>query len=63
MIHEADPKSRDGSDHYFHTCCPSTFKISQNKTKFKREIVIATGGTVGLAWWIIDGTHILWYAV
>ena len=24
LIHLADPKSRSvGSDHYFHTCCPS----------------------------------------
>ena len=65
-----DPRGRPtvtaGSDLYFRTCCLSVrpsplFKISQkSKTKtLSSEIVIATGGTVGLAEWIIDGTHIL----
>ena len=35
------------------------FKISQNN--FEARIVIATGGTVSLAEWIIDGTHVLFY--
>ena len=48
-----------GSDHYFHTYRPSKIKIFSNSrkiTQFSREIVIATGGTVGigLAEWIID---------
>ena len=54
-----DPRGRPtvtaGSDHYFHKChpfvCPSpVFKISQNNI-----------GTVYLAEWIIDDTHVLYY--
>ena len=53
------PTVTAGSDHYFRTGCPSvlTFQISQ-KNNFEVSIVIATGGTVGLAEWIIDGTHL-----
>ena len=48
-----------GSDHYFHTCRPSipTFKNVLKQNKFQVRIVIATGGSVGLAERIIDGTH------
>ena len=41
LIHEADPISLPGSDHYFRKGClyvrPYFTKIFQNKTKFKRE--------------------------
>ena len=62
-----DPRGRPtvtaGSDHYFCPCCLSVhpcplFKISQN---FQVRIVIASGGTVGLSEWIIDGTHVLFF--
>ena len=38
---------------------PQFSKTSQNKTIFQVRIVIATGWTVRLAKWIIDGTHVL----
>ena len=51
-----------GSDHYFLTCCLSvrtSFPTFQNIITFQAIIVIATGRTVGLASWIIDGIHVL----
>ena len=51
-----------GSDHYCRKCCLSVSPSFQNLTKqnnFQMRIVIATGGTVGLAEWIIDGTQVL----
>ena len=61
LIHYADPTVAPGSDHCFRTCyqsvCPYVlFKISQNKTNFKRKTMFTTGETVGLAEWIIDDT-------
>ena len=56
LIHEADPQSRPVL-----SVRPSV-PIFQNLTKqnnFQVRIVIATGWTVGLAEWIIDGTHVL----
>ena len=67
-----DPRGRPtvtaGNDHYFRTCClyvrPSVrpsplLKISQNKTKVQAKLVFVIGGTVGLAEWIIEDTHVL----
>ena len=58
LIHEADPQSRPGSDHYFRTWCPSvpTFQNFTKQNKFQVNIVIAIGETEGLAEWIIDDT-------
>ena len=45
--------------------CPSvrtsvlTFQNLTKQNKVQVRIVIATGGTVGLAEWIIDVTHVL----
>ena len=36
-----------------------TFKNLAKQNKFQVRILIAIGGTVGLADWIIDGTHVL----
>ena len=57
-------------DHYFRTCCLSaarssvrpsvpTFQNLAKQNNLQAIIVIATGGNVGLAEWIIDGTHVL----
>ena len=63
---DIDPRGRPtlmaGSDHYFRTWClsvrpSSLFKISKKQNNFQVRIVIATGGIVGLADWIIDGTQ------
>ena len=66
---DIDPRGRPtvtaGSDHYFRTCClyvlpsvrPSPLLII-SQIKFQTWIVIATGGTVGLAEWIISDTHV-----
>ena len=66
-----DPRGRPTvtavSDHYFRTCClyvrPSvrTFQNLAKQNKFQARTVIATGGTVGLAEWIIDDTHFLFF--
>ena len=54
-----------GSDHYFRTWCLSflpsvpTFQNLAKQTNSQVRIVIATGGTVGLAEWIIDVIHVL----
>ena len=62
----SDPRGRTtvttGSDHYFHMWClyvrtSPLFEIKQNN--FQVKIVIVTGGTVGLAEWIIEGTYFL----
>lgn len=52
LILEADP----GSDHYFHPSRPSPlFTILQRiSNNFFVKVVIANGGTRGLAEWIID---------
>ena len=62
-----DPRGRPtvmaGSDHYFRTCClyvrPSvpTFQNLAKQNKVQAKIVISTGGTVGLAEWIISRKH------
>ena len=43
--------------------CPSVvrshFSKSRKQSNFPGRIVIATGGTVGLAEWITDDTHVL----
>ena len=59
-----DPRGRPtitaDSDQYFRTCCPSvrpsvpTFQNLTKQNNFQARIVIAAGGTVGLAEWIID---------
>ena len=70
LIHEAGPQSRPIVITIFaRGVCTSVrlssvrpsplFKIAQNKNKFQVRIVIATGGTVGLAVWIIDDTSVL----
>ena len=59
-----DPRGRPtitaGSDHhtclYLRTC---TFQNLAKQTHLRVKIVIATGGAVGLAEWIIEGTHVL----
>ena len=59
-----------GSDNYFHIWClyfrlyvrPSavpTFQKLAKQNNIQAGIAIATGATVGLAEWIIDGTHVL----
>ena len=53
LIHEA------GSDNYFRTWCPSVLPHFSKYRETKQRIVIATGRTVGLSEWIIDGTHVL----
>ena len=48
-----------GSDHYFRTCpFVPTF---QNLAKQNNFFMMATGRTVGLTKWIIDGTHVCSY--
>ena len=37
-----------------------TFQNLAKQNKVQARIVIATGGTVGLAEWIIDDTHVLY---
>ena len=49
------PKVTAGSDHYFRTCCLYV------RPHFEARTVIATGGTVGMAEWIIDGTNVVAY--
>ena len=57
------PTVTAGSDHYFRRCrlsvrpSVSTFHNIAKQNNFQVKIVIATGGTVGMAEWIIDGTH------
>ena len=46
-----------GSDHYFHTYRPYVLTF-QNQLSIV-NIVIATGGTMGLAEWIIDETYLV----
>ena len=61
-----DPRGRPTvmavSDHYFRTCCLSvpTFQNLTKQNNCQSRIVFATGETVGLAEWIIDGTHVLY---
>ena len=38
-----------------------TFQNLAKQNKVQARIVIATGGTVGLAEWIIDDTHVLFF--
>ena len=69
-VQDIDPRGRPtvtaGSDHYFRTCClyirPSvpTFQ-NLAKQNVQARIVIATGGTVDLAGWIIDDKHVLFF--
>ena len=53
LIHEA------GNDHYFYTC--RTFQNLANQLNIQVRRVITTGGIVGLAEWIIDGKHVLFF--
>ena len=61
LFHESDPQSQPVVITIFaRVVCPSVrplFKISQNQVQVR--IVITTGGTVGLARWIIADTHVL----
>ena len=52
-------RSHACSDHYYRTCCLSvpTFQNLVKHNNYQMRIVIATGLTVGLAEWIIDGIH------
>ena len=63
MIHEADPQSRPVVIIIFaRGVCTSVrphILNFANQSNFQAKIVIATGGTIGLAEWIIDGTHVL----
>ena len=66
-----DPRGRPtvmaGSDHFFRTWCLSvltsvpTFQNFAKRNNFQVRIVIATGGTVGLAEWIIDDSYVLFF--
>ena len=59
LIHEADQQSQPLVITIFtHVACPS-FTTFQNLNNFQEKIVIATGGIVGLAEWIIDYNNIL----
>ena len=68
-FHFDDPLGRPtlpaGSDHYFRTCFrPSasvpTFQNIAKQNKCRLKIMIAiSGGTVGLAEWIIDDTYLI----
>ena len=42
---------------------PVNLQNLAKQTNFQVRMVIATGGTVGLAKWIIDGTHVLLFNV
>ena len=55
LIHEADPQSRQ----VVITISSCYFQESAKQNHFQVRIVIATGGTVGLAEWIIVDTHVL----
>ena len=61
LILEDDPQSRLVVITIFTRVVRTSplLKISQNKTVHQVKIVIATGGTVGLAEWIIDNTCLL----
>ena len=66
LIHEVNPQSRPVVITIFaRVVCPSvpTFKNLAKQNKFQVRIVIATGETVGLASWIINGTHVLFFFV
>ena len=51
-----------GSDHCFHTCCPSvrtsvpTFQNLAKQKKYQVKTMFTTGKTIDLAEWIIDDT-------
>ena len=62
LIHEADPQSRPIVITIFERVVrPSvlTFQNLAKQNNFQARIVMATDRTVGLAEWIIDGTHVL----
>ena len=57
------PRVTAGSDHCFHTCCPSIcpyvrphFSKLLKQNNFQEKTMFTTGKTVGLAEWIIDYT-------
>ena len=51
------PTVTAGSDHCFHTCCPSVRPhFSQSSKTKQQKTMFATGVTVGLDEWIIDDT-------
>ena len=52
LIHEADPQSRS-------VVVCSSFQNLTKQNNFQARIVISIGGTVSVAVWIIDGTHVL----
>ena len=74
LIHEADPQSRpEGKWSPFShvvsvrpsvqpSVLPHVSK-SHKTNKFQVKIAITAGGTVGLAEWIINGTHALYYFI
>ena len=51
-------------DHCFRTCCPSVpiFQNLAKQNKFQVRRVIANGGTVGLAEWIIEDTSLVMFS-
>ena len=52
LIHEADHSpGRAGSDHNFHTECPS---VRPSVPKLQNQVTITAGLDCGLAEWIID---------
>ena len=67
LIHKADPQSWPEVITIFaRVVCTSvlpyilpTYRNRTEQNTFQVKIVIATGGTVGLAWWIIDCTLVL----
>ena len=66
LIHEADPQSRSGVITIFaRVVCPSVrpkFSNLAKQNNFQERIVIATGRTASLAEWIIEGTHVFYFA-
>ena len=62
LIHEADPQSRSVVIIVFaHVVRSSVRPHFSNQNKFQAKTMFATGGTVGLADWIIVGTYVLFY--
>ena len=47
------PTITAGSDHCFHTCCPSVFLKSTKTTHISSEAMFTTGEIVGMDEWIM----------
>ena len=64
LIHSADPQTPT-SGHYFRTdfirASVPTFQNIAKQNKRRVQIMITTGGTVGLAEWIIDDACLSFY--